>query len=679
MFTFSIGRGPWRRTVICFKKQLLDPTKYTLGGATSKELRQRSETKSWRSDTKREEHLHSVVSCSWNSQKREPTLATKMGVEKSICNESTTTTTSSSSLRCTKSAFVNIYRPPALRCQSYESKDSTNFTKIRKNSGSTAITTTTTTIPVIQSISCNNSPTHLNDTQKLNTLTPQTTADASADVVSLSIEQNSQQQQQHLTMVTAAVNRRERRPDRAVYIPRARRSQTTPPATTQSQSLTSMPTENNIASGKQQQLNTVNASSSVAMVSPSKADESRKKSALKKTKQLNGTKIERKERTKKPTPKHTTSLERQVETNVVAEELLSANKIKDRNDLDFGNNCENNVNEGDIAISKVNCSITVIEPLTEVEGKSKDFSIPEKEKTIDSHADERTFDYSSFHIEDIISTDRKIGKCDIEQQELQKASMEINRSNRRIIKQTFISDILEIPEAINNIECVEKTSVLPSIIRTNIDTSITTDEEEGEEEDDWESMYNESGDCLDPKLLQELTASVGKVKIELPKMNYSAYLTNQSILNGEEFPHVLEVSNFPVEFKNQDLLMLFSQYKGSGFDIKWVDDTHALAIFSSSQIAAEVLTMGHPFVVLKPLAEATIESRLKAKKCSASLQPYRPRPETCAALARRLVTGALGVKLKTAAAERENEKRVLREAKERKLLAAKQRDEIWES
>ncbi|GBP10899.1 hypothetical protein EVAR_71631_1 [Eumeta japonica] len=32
-----------------------------------------------------------------------------------------------------------------------------------------------------------------------------------------------------------------------------------------------------------------------------------------------------------------------------------------------------------------------------------------------------------------------------------------------------------------------------------------------------------------------------------------------------------------------------------------------------SKRTAEVLTMGHPFVVLKPLAEATIESRLKPK------------------------------------------------------------------
>lgn len=30
--------------------------------------------------------------------------------------------------------------------------------------------------------------------------------------------------------------------------------------------------------------------------------------------------------------------------------------------------------------------------------------------------------------------------------------------------------------------------------------------------------------------------------------------------------------------------MLFSAYKESGFDIKWVDDTHALAVFSSSKI-----------------------------------------------------------------------------------------------
>lgn len=44
------------------------------------------------------------------------------------------------------------------------------------------------------------------------------------------------------------------------------------------------------------------------------------------------------------------------------------------------------------------------------------------------------------------------------------------------------------------------------------------------------------------------------------------------------------MSNFPIEFKTPDLMMIFSEYKDSGYDIKWVDDTHALVVFSSSKI-----------------------------------------------------------------------------------------------
>jgi len=262
--------------------------------------------------------------------------------------------------------------------------------------------------------------------------------------------------------------------------------------------------------------------------------------------------------------------------------------------------------------------------------------------------------------------DAKLGrdsKDDKDEKELQRASKEINRSNRRIMKQTFVSDVLEIPELIK------------PVVNGSQTQKVTVDPET----DDWDCMFDDNGDCLDPKLLDELTASVGKVSIEKPKSDYKLYHSKQALLNAEEFPHVLEISNFPMEFKTTDLMMLFSAYKESGFDIKWVDDTHALAVFSSSKIAAEVLSGNVPFVVMKPLTEATSESRAKAKKCSSSLQPYRQRPETCAALARRLVTGALGVKLKTSPEELANERRVLREAKERKLLAAKLRNEAWES
>lgn len=62
------------------------------------------------------------------------------------------------------------------------------------------------------------------------------------------------------------------------------------------------------------------------------------------------------------------------------------------------------------------------------------------------------------------------------------------------------------------------------------------------------------------------------------------YGNKLSDLKEEKYPHVLEISNFPPEFREQDLMMLFSDFKESGFSIKWVDDTHALLVFSSSEI-----------------------------------------------------------------------------------------------
>lgn len=103
------------------------------------------------------------------------------------------------------------------------------------------------------------------------------------------------------------------------------------------------------------------------------------------------------------------------------------------------------------------------------------------------------------------------------------------------------------------------------------------------ETDDWESIFDDNGECLDPKLMDEITANFGKVTVTKPKNDYKCYQEAVN-LDDEEFPHVLEVSNFPVEFKTQDLMMVFSEYKNLGFDIKWVDDTHALVVFSSSKV-----------------------------------------------------------------------------------------------
>lgn len=79
--------------------------------------------------------------------------------------------------------------------------------------------------------------------------------------------------------------------------------------------------------------------------------------------------------------------------------------------------------------------------------------------------------------------------------------------------------------------------------------------------------------------------------------------------------------------------------------------------------AAQALNQTYAFVQLKPLKSATNESRAKAKKSALYLQPYKQRPETCPALAKRLVTSALGVRLNTSKQEREAEREQLKKAK----------------
>ncbi|XP_017844562.1 R3H and coiled-coil domain-containing protein 1 [Drosophila busckii] len=521
-----------------------------------------------------------------------------------------------------KSNSVDLYRPPALRTNSSE-EAATNET----------ITTTT------------------NHTEAITTTTSSSVYAA---------DKQSPHREPQINGAAAASTRRERRPDRAVYVPRARRSQTTPPTTSTSTSTTA-----------------------TALLMPAPAPT-------------------------EAAPMAATTCNLQSEPQALETPVVDASSLKP-DDSNGQQTKPKKSKPRKERIKKTNgkptegATLLVIAP-SETEADQEPLPPPDNNSDCDKEmmgGAQRQRNGASkqkltaMRIEDVAAPNSAgattatddANKCDNEVRELQRASKEINRSNRRIMKQTFVSDVLEIPEKIETVPTAKTvgataaaTSITAGAAQLPPADSTTEDDDEEENEDDWENMFDESGDCLDPKILEELTESVGKCKIELPQMDYSLYHIKQSLLNEEEFPHVLEVSNFPVEFKTPDLLMLFSQYKSSGFDIKWVDDTHALAVFSSSRIAAEVLTMGHPFVKLKPLAEATLESRLKAKKAGAvSMQPYRQRPETCTAMARRLVSGALGVKLPTAPEERENERRVLRQAKERKLLAAKQRDEVWES
>lgn len=210
-------------------------------------------------------------------------------------------------------------------------------------------------------------------------------------------------------------------------------------------------------------------------------------------------------------------------------------------------------------------------------------------------------------------------------------------------------------------------------------------EEQGAEES-WDTLFDDDGDCLDPHLLQELTLKDGKKKesIQQPRFDYYNMSGGDSDededidLTEDELSHIVEIYDFPTDFKTEDLLKTFQSYQKRGFDIHWIDNTHALGLFSSPIAAREALRSKHPLMKLRPLSKSSSATKAKARSCSDYLLPAKERPQTSAALARRLVTGALGVKSNVTKEQREAEKKQLQEAKEQKRLAAKQRDDAWE-
>jgi len=199
-----------------------------------------------------------------------------------------------------------------------------------------------------------------------------------------------------------------------------------------------------------------------------------------------------------------------------------------------------------------------------------------------------------------------------------------------------------------------------------------------DEEDSWEKLYNESGDILRPEALEELTLAVGSVRMVEPSHDVYAQLALEN--HDEDLSHVIEVYDFPSSFKTEDLFnALSTPGRPLDFTLKWVDDVHALVVYSSTNDAVAALAMPHiGQAKLRPLAQASRESRTCARRISPSLQPFKPRPATSACLAKRLVTQSLGLKNTTSPEQRHLERQMLVDAKARKRLAAQQREAAWD-
>uniref|UniRef100_A0A8C8AE10 R3H domain and coiled-coil containing 1 n=1 Tax=Otus sunia TaxID=257818 RepID=A0A8C8AE10_9STRI len=138
--------------------------------------------------------------------------------------------------------------------------------------------------------------------------------------------------------------------------------------------------------------------------------------------------------------------------------------------------------------------------------------------------------------------------------------------------------------------------------------------------------------------------TVKDISIEKINVDYSSYGDAQ--LSEGDFGHVTEIYDFSPSLKTENLLEVFSDFHESGFKIQWVDDTHALGIFSSLSAASQALGRRYPSLKIRPLIHATKQSKIKALQRPKLLHLAKERPQTDTAVAKRLVTRALGLKHK---------------------------------
>ncbi|NWZ93396.1 R3HC1 protein, partial [Nesospiza acunhae] len=131
-------------------------------------------------------------------------------------------------------------------------------------------------------------------------------------------------------------------------------------------------------------------------------------------------------------------------------------------------------------------------------------------------------------------------------------------------------------------------------------------------------------DCT-AELLAEIVGNlmVKDISIERISMDYSGY--GEAQVSEGDLGHVTEIYDFPSSLKTEDLLEMFSDFHESGFKIQWVDDTHALGIFSSLSTASQALGRRYPCLKIRPLLHASKQAKVKALQRPSEAQlPERP-------------------------------------------------------
>ncbi|KAG0208096.1 R3H and coiled-coil domain-containing protein 1 [Mortierella sp. GBA30] len=131
--------------------------------------------------------------------------------------------------------------------------------------------------------------------------------------------------------------------------------------------------------------------------------------------------------------------------------------------------------------------------------------------------------------------------------------------------------------------------------------------------------------------------------------------------------YILELYNFSPTIKTVHLTDMFAPFenRSGGFRIKWVDDTKALVIFESAAVAkqAYIANLTSQIAKIKPYNGPDKESIRNAGKPSSGAY-NGVRPAKTDSVARRLVQGALGLRVRRTPEQIAEEKALVQAAKE---------------
>ncbi|CAF1229596.1 unnamed protein product [Adineta ricciae] len=199
-------------------------------------------------------------------------------------------------------------------------------------------------------------------------------------------------------------------------------------------------------------------------------------------------------------------------------------------------------------------------------------------------------------------------------------------------------------------------------------------DEQDEEEEDWEKLFD-GNDNLVEEIQSRFKESV---QIKKPVNDYSKWSIDDIVSKEADLAHIVEVSNFPSTFHTEDLSNAFKILTRSSFDIKWVDDTHALIVFPDAGAALEVLQLEHPMFKVCSMSQASVASKKKSKNAGEFLQPYKARPQTSSLTANRQICAALGVKTSMSSNKTKIERQKIESAKQQKIRDKEEQNAVWD-